>query len=92
MLLKKVKACNALCYEDCDVNAVDKDGRTPVMVACQLGHAELVTMLCEYDADVTLKDNNGTFCCLDALTTRDVSLPDPSSKKVHTEVHSGTYS
>ena len=59
VLLKNTKACNALCYEDADINARDKDGRTPLMLACQQGYPAFVKMLCEYEADCTVKDNSG---------------------------------
>ena len=49
------------------INAQDKNGSTPLMMACIGGHAQPVILLLSRGADVSLKDQNG-------LTAKDIAI------------------
>ncbi|CAC5381668.1 unnamed protein product [Mytilus coruscus] len=44
---------------DCDINEVDRFGRTALFVACRLGKEDIVKVLLDNNADHSLCDNNG---------------------------------
>jgi len=52
-------ACSDLLEHEVDVNVGDKMGNTPLMLACELGHTDLVDMLLDYDADSDIKNLEG---------------------------------
>lgn len=41
------------------VNVVDRDNRTPLMLAARVGQASIVTLLLKYGASLDACDNNG---------------------------------
>lgn len=41
------------------VNVQDKKGRTPAMLAAELGNDAILNLLIENDADLTLRDTEG---------------------------------
>ena len=49
-----------LCSRAVDVNAVDQDSNTPLILAAHNGHTDIATMLCDRGADVNAanKDSN----------------------------------
>jgi len=44
-----------------NVDAKDPNGHTPLMLACLNGGANTTNLLLEYDADVTIRDNEGWY-------------------------------
>ena len=42
-----------------DVNSVDEDGETPLIVACRKGYADIVKQLIKAGAKVNLQNNEG---------------------------------
>ena len=44
-----------------DVDVKNANGHTALMLACQNGHAETVTVLLKYGADIEMKDKNGLY-------------------------------
>ncbi len=46
-------------YKDAEVNAVDKDGQTPLHYAAEGGCKEIVQLLIAKGADINAKDNQG---------------------------------
>ena len=44
--------------EESQVNLVDQEGTTPLILACELGHSEMVKLLLDADADPTAADNS----------------------------------
>ena len=54
-----------LCYfpvQGAKINAVGKDGFTPLLLACWKGHADVVRELVAQKADITIKDHQLKTC------------------------------
>ncbi|XP_014680011.1 PREDICTED: ankyrin repeat domain-containing protein 7-like [Priapulus caudatus] len=48
-----------LLSEGAEVNAADANHNTPLMLACHVGTATVVSLLLDYRADTTMKDDKG---------------------------------
>ncbi|EAY20883.1 hypothetical protein TVAG_437080 [Trichomonas vaginalis G3] len=66
-----ITAIDILVEMGADVNAVDANGRTPLIRACIFGRPEPVKALIDRDADKSIKDNEGKTAS-DYATERDV--------------------
>ena len=53
-----------------DLNWQNKEGKTPLMLACQYGHAELVEMMCTRGADLLVTTALGATCLHEAVVSR----------------------
>ena len=54
----------ALLDNGANVNASDKEGNTPLLLASKEGHEALVRGLIEENANITHKVGRGNYCCL----------------------------
>lgn len=52
---------------EANVNAVDADGKTALMIAVINGHQNLVELLLKHDADITVKNAVSAFNCAMSL-------------------------
>jgi ankyrin repeat protein len=50
---------NILLSEGADVDTVDHDGNTPLMIASQIGNPRMLTIILAHEPDVNAKNNNG---------------------------------
>lgn len=47
-----------------DINSIDKQGQTPLHLACNRGQDKLASLLLKYNADsITIRDNKGMLAC-----------------------------
>ena len=67
------KGLNALKNPEFDVNAIDENGRTPLMNAAQDGHLTLVKELLRRNADINAQDNNGNTPLMLILSSGDIN-------------------
>lgn len=51
---------NQLLHNGADVNQIDNNGQTPLIIAAFYGHTEIVEILCKNKADVNKAAGNGT--------------------------------
>jgi ankyrin repeat protein len=71
-LLTEVKQCHLFATKEllnrgANVNAKDKDGKTPLMLAAVQDHDLIVRSLLENDADVNVKDKDGNTALMLAI-------------------------
>lgn len=59
---------------DTDINYVDEDGNTPLLVACANDLPFLVSLLYRFGADVNKPNNNGEYPIMHALGTENYKL------------------
>ena len=51
--------CELLLLKGADIEARDKDGRTPLFIACSKNNVDICALLISKGADVNAKDNRG---------------------------------
>lgn len=54
-----MEAIDLLIDHGADIDVQNADGRTPLMLAAQVGDDELIDYLLDYGADKLIKDNTG---------------------------------
>ena len=57
-----------------DINARDKEGRTPLMHAARWGHTDIVIALVDKGADVNIKDEGGNTALMVATKGRYIEI------------------
>jgi len=50
-----------------NIDVQDPNGYTPLMLACLNGCADTTTLLLQYDADVDIRDNEGSYANLHSV-------------------------
>ena len=45
-----------------DVNCLNSNNETPILLACALGHSSIVELFIAFGANVFIKDSNGKDC------------------------------
>jgi ankyrin repeat protein len=50
---------NLLLAEGNDINSIDDDGNTPLMLASKIGNPRMLKIIMAHEPDVNLKNNNG---------------------------------
>lgn len=59
-----------------NINEVDEDGTTPLMIACKFGHTALVKFIISKGAEINLSNNNGTTAFKIAKLSNKIELLD----------------
>jgi ankyrin repeat protein len=84
---RRIQLIKRLLAEGADCNAVDEEGDTPLMRACQLEQEEIVTLLLEQPSiDICIRDDQesalvyavraGAFTIVEKLLTHDIDMAD----------------
>lgn len=77
MRARSVKMGRLLIDNGADLAAVDRDGLTPLMHACNLDVTKLVRLLIELGADVNVKSNVGATALIYGVYSRSMSMMKP---------------
>jgi len=70
---KKTDLARLLIDRGADINAKDKEGRTPLMAAISRGNIQIVRMLLDEGADVNIHDESGITALIIAVDTNNVA-------------------
>ena len=57
-----------------DINQVNENGATPLMIACKFGHTALVQFILSRGANLNLADNNGMTALKNAKLSNKIDL------------------
>lgn len=60
-IAQNLSICKLIVSSGVNIDAKDSKGFTALMLACQLGNDDLVSLLVKHNADTGIKDTNGLF-------------------------------